>query len=106
MIFDVLKRAEKAWPGDSPSNRQLMVLIFLHNKEPQKVRIVQAALGIPKPSITRAHTSLQKFGLVKRVRSIVDGRDSLISLTVAGEAFVESLGLEKTQTAPGLGRGL
>lgn len=111
-MIEFLMRAEKAWPGDTPTTRQLMVLIYLHGKAPTKTRVVADALGIQRPSLTRAHQALKKLGLLRQQRSTAspsydgDGRDSFLSLTVAGQAFVEGLGLENAKSVPALGRGL
>jgi DNA-binding MarR family transcriptional regulator len=75
------------------SSRQLGVLLTVATKPgPHTVRGMAAALGVNKPSITRALDVLGELNLVKRQIDPADRRSVLAILQPAGSRAVRELG--------------
>lgn len=75
------------------SMRQCAVIVSTaRSAEPTTIRGLAGALGVPKPSITRALDRLEKEGIAKRQRSTADLRDRLIYLTPLGAAMARQMG--------------
>lgn len=89
-----LAAAALAWTRTAPAGeftvRQLALLGLVCDMAafgPGHVRDLAKELKVSKPVITRAVNSLEKLGLVKRVRIESDKRCCLVSATDAGHAL-------------------
>lgn len=71
------------------TTRQLALLLTIYlDPPPHTVRGLSAALGLPKPAVTRALDTLGRLDLVKRVRDAADKRNVLVQRTVTGSVFL------------------
>ena len=75
--------------GPDLSQRQMAVMTTIYLTDlPHTVRSLATALGVTKPVITRALTSLEKQGFVRRKADEEDRRNILIQRTVKGSVFL------------------
>jgi len=75
------------------SARQMAVLLEIYLVQPpHTVRDLARKLSVTKPVITRALDTMGELDLVTRRRDEADKRNVIISRTVKGALFVESLG--------------
>ncbi|GAA1300300.1 winged helix DNA-binding protein [Planotetraspora silvatica] len=77
-------RAER--PAESLSGAKLSVLAHLYRNRGMTPKEIAAADHVRAQSMTRVLADLERHGLVARDRDPSDGRQSLLTLTPAGEA--------------------
>lgn len=79
--------------SDEPdlTNRQMAVLLLIVLDGPLPLRSIAHTLRVTKPVITRAASSLTRFGLAERIPDPQDGRGVFIAATTEGRAFIERL---------------
>ncbi|VAV99965.1 Transcriptional regulator, MarR family [hydrothermal vent metagenome] len=74
------------------SARQLAILLTIYlQTPPHTVRGLAEKLGVTKPVITRALTTLGAMGLCARRRDVNDKRNVLIQRTVEGTLYLDRL---------------
>ena len=74
----------------TPRQSAILLIVYLE-LPPHTVRGLAERLGVTKPVITRALTTLGAEGLLERRRDETDGRNVLVARTVAGSQFLERL---------------
>ncbi|MFN4009212.1 MAG: MarR family transcriptional regulator [Pannonibacter sp.] len=86
------------------SARQITILLTVYlEPPPHTVRGLAARLGVTKPAITRALDTLGGMRLLSRKRDEADKRNVIITRTVEGALYLDSLGdlvVEKAKSLP------
>lgn len=86
------------------SARQITILLTVYlEPPPHTVRGLAARLGVTKPAITRALDTLGGMRLLSRKRDEADKRNVIITRTVEGALYLDSLGdlvVEKAKALP------
>ncbi len=86
-----VRRAHGQELGDLTA-RQLAVLLSVYmGAGPHTVRGLAAELDVAKPVITRALSTLERSGLLRRRRDEADRRSVLVQRTVKGSVFLNDL---------------
>lgn len=76
-------------PGPDLSARQLAVLLQVYTAPPPHTVVALAgAFGVPHQSLSRAVASLERLGLVSRVRDARDRRVAHLQRTVKGAVYL------------------
>lgn len=75
----------------TPRHAAILLVVYLE-LPPHTVRGLAERLGVTKPVVTRALTTLGAAGLLERRRDEGDRRNVLVARTVAGAQFLERLG--------------
>ncbi len=82
------------------SHRQLAILLTVYlTPPPHTVRGLAASLGVQKPVVTRALTTMGILGLVRRKRDPDDRRNVLVQRTVKGSVFLNDFAETITKAA-------
>ena len=102
-----LRRAIDAYLPDlqdlTPRQTAILLIVYLE-PPPHTVRGLAQRLGVTKPVITRALTTLGGAGLLKRRRDETDKRNVLVARTVEGSLYLERLSDMIVQEAESLPR--
>ena len=77
-------------PDLTPRQMAILTIVYLE-PPPHTVRGLAARLGVTKPVITRAVTTMGLVGLLERRRDESDRRNVLIGRTVEGATFLDHL---------------
>ena len=77
-------------PDLTPRQMAILTIVYLE-PAPHTVRGLAARLGVTKPVITRAVTSMGQKQLVERRRDERDGRNVLIHRTMEGSLYLDHL---------------
>ena len=75
----------------TPRQTAILLIVYLE-MPPHTVRGLAERLGVTKPVVTRALTTMGSEGLLERKRDVADKRNVLIARTVKGSQFLERLG--------------
>lgn len=80
--------------GASPTARQIAALAFIGANPGSSVREIAAAVGCPKPVITRAGDLMTEAGLITRQEGADDRRLSCMALTARGKKVLAAIEAE------------
>lgn len=75
----------------SPIQIQILIFIENHSNKYQTVNYISDEFNVSKATISDSIKTLEKRGLVKKVKSTKDSRSSLIKLDTKGEKIVDIL---------------
>ena len=92
-----------AAPDLTPRQMAILTIVYLE-PPPHTVRGLAARLGVTKPVITRALTTMGQAELLVRRRDPRDGRNVLVERTVEGSMFLDGLArtiVREAATLPG-----
>ncbi|MGH6720094.1 MAG: MarR family transcriptional regulator [Alphaproteobacteria bacterium] len=79
-------------PGPDLSARQLAILLTVYTGAPPHTVVGLAeAFSVPHQAISRAVSSLERLGLVRRARSESDRRVAFVQRTVKGAVYLSDL---------------
>ncbi|MEL7028950.1 MAG: MarR family transcriptional regulator, partial [Pseudomonadota bacterium] len=88
--------------GPDLTSRQLALLLSVYLVERRwSVRALASELGIGKPAVTRALDRLCGLGYLRRVKDQRDGRNVIVSRTVAGAVWLSDFGETVLRSAEG-----
>lgn len=90
-------------PDLTPRQMAILTIVYLE-APPHTVRGLAARLGVTKPVITRAVTTMGLAGLLERRRDDADRRNVLIGRTVEGSTFLDHLATTIVSEAAALPR--
>ncbi len=73
------------------TERQKGVLLTVYlNDELQTIRSLSSELKVPKASISRAVSTLEKYGFLRKMNDVSDKRSVKVKRTVKGSVFMDN----------------
>lgn len=88
-LYELATRAARRLPRDL-SVTSAATLATLHRCGPRRITDLAVAEGVTQPAMTVLVRAMEESGLVARRRDASDKRVTLVSLTKAGEAYVQA----------------
>ncbi|MGC8562839.1 MAG: MarR family winged helix-turn-helix transcriptional regulator [Thermoplasmata archaeon] len=91
MMDEVMLWRYKLLRNEGLTRPGLLIMYFVSNRGPLKLKDCSVSLGVSKPTVTRIVDNLEKDGLVIRIKEGDDRRNYYVHLTGMGRKRLESL---------------